>query len=568
MKGRIFCPVVTQEIASVSYLCEVLEHTRGHALRVADDDRGWLIQVVPSLLDERETPPLPCLEALHPGQARMRVDGRSGRLARALSSYGAVCHQQPLQNVVATGDLESDGRVIAVERLQDKLGRLGTGLKQAGVDGEPVLCLVPKANAADLAALRASTSLASHERVTFSEVATFDEAVELVYGLGSHPTVTEVGRLRAELERLRFVQSSWHELLDVAGRLATVAARTGHRLAAYHARLLAWATLRYPPKATVEWLGEPVEAGALRCRLDAELDQLEPDPTISSELRAERLNYQAIDTLGHDYDLRFQRGLLLADAALALSPCDGHAAEHRKILGTRAQLRTAFALRQHAYGNDVDALELAKAAVADAVRSHDLAPQDQATSENDAARVRVYAFAAADVLEALGGPSLAREHYETALLGDLGPYAVDALPDAQCVQDPTWALQKLIPSWLRRHGAHDAARRARHALAADAVHGRIRHAEKLGFLFETLATATNDVTATVFAKRWAPDATGSLRKFARWGRPPFPAGAPLCEGAGSEQVKWTSEGDAGRRQLLLWCGEALGLSNEPNCLAG
>jgi hypothetical protein len=523
------------------------------ALSSHDATDAWLPLVVPTLLEGREKPPGTWLVPSRPELDKVPVDGLSARLARALAAFGEITRSQPLCDTVVTGDVRPDGSVHGVSFVAEKLSRIAS----FGVMG-PLRIVVPEANLDDASAAVSEAPAGS----VLVGVRSVDEAIACVFGPDAVTAAGEIGTLRREVERLRDDQRRWEELLAKAERLVAVADRARHAAGSYHGRLAVLLALRRAPDP-ITWRGQQLRRADFRAQLDAELNGLEQGPTVWPELRAQRANFAAIEHYVSEDSLAFTAGVERATRGLELCAHRDTPSEYRKLLGTRAQLRTAAALQFFGVGLAEAAQSMASSGVRDVLEARRLAPAEPYMAENDAARVRVYAFRTADVAEAFGDDSALREGLEHELMDDLRGL-VTAGRGAP-VQDPVWALLALVPSWLRRVGAADTARRLKDIiLAAEFSCDSFAERELLAPLVQHTAREAGDQELAAWAARLGPGRVVGLRSAAWWGKPPGPE-VVIATAATATQRRWAAslddpdEGLRARRALLLWCGDPLGL---------
>lgn len=443
---------------------------RPKAVRCEIEDIGKLCAAEVTGFDARrgETAGTAYLVPAHERLAPDLIRGRSMALGLALAALRAYEGRRLRAPVVATGDLTiaAPGVIACVGWLAVKLRGAAQRLRerQAG----RAIALFPAAQLPDGAAPAAERlapdDLPALERdfpeVTFRPVATLVDAANEVFDLAPgerfQPAVdielrNRIESLRYDVKRVEELFAACRELYERAGSMPPPSER--RIVARYHALSNAAFALRYMGSALRSWPGHgsPSPAHQLGAKLAAEARAIGASQAICDELRAEHLNLCATEGFR---SLTFTEHLELADAGLGLRGLvEGHHSEHRKLLGTRGQLRWRMALRNLSVpGMRADARESARLALRD-IRNALAAARAKGVEEpNDLSRVRTYLCTAALVAERVGleGVRAADEWPEHGPVL-LGP-AWDGAQRQPPPQEPSWALD----AWYGHHAVRGA----------------------------------------------------------------------------------------------------------------
>lgn len=397
-----------------------------------------------------------------------RIEGASARLPLALAVIADLYGLVPPHNVYATGSVtKADGGAVnCVAEVACKLRAVADDIERHHL--EHALVLIPKM-------LRVEGEDSAEQRDVVTEIARLEalnaavkpvdhlaEAAALAFGAAFAAVSVKIGAARKELHKLLY-DYKYEDAVLQADRMYTLAselpteALVRRALVAEALAIGAWAASRMRADQSFGFRGDQQTFGAVHQTLTAERDALlvQHAQAIWPETRALVENLRAISHIGASLD--FARGEQIANEALAIpGVVEGPQGEHRKLLGTRAQLRWRRGLRERHADNDYEAEWLLDLAVEDATRAHELALQPDVDVANDRARVEVYL---ANALLCRGKDDDRRR--ARALLRDLLGVDEAGVIVAKPRQEPGWAL-RLFAWELRHDGAGLLLQRWRH----------------------------------------------------------------------------------------------------------
>lgn len=441
-----------------------------HRSRVEDVARLAANATTSVSLQRGERPREAFVLASEPGTERLELKGRSATLAMVLASLGDLHGLRPSRPVIASGDVtRGGGEVIRVGFLEEKLAAVAGYLESAEAGaGEQPLVLVPACQAPgeDSGGLSAEAWSELRGRIqargaAIQPVRSLAEAA--THAFGKAFDTTRIGSLREAIDNFRFDTKRVFDLLDVCGDLHAEAQALNESsplrplILAEALWLAEWAVAVIdsrpiegePAEVSVRWGSETRPLGELREILgglaEPGLDRL--IRYAAPELVAMRLNTEAARELGPS--MFFERGAEIATRGLTTPGLvDSHHSEHRKLLGTRAQLRWRAGLRQLALGSQSFGGQLLASALEDAERASEAASAEGVTDENDRSRVHIYecnALMAQAMVDGAGDGLVAK--VEATLKPILGRFH-SAETETLESQDPGWALRMLYCAWL------------------------------------------------------------------------------------------------------------------------
>ncbi len=389
-------------------------------------------------------------------QPSRAIDGDSCTLPLALAALGDLHGCEVVGTVACTGAMLGTGAVTSVSWLVDKIeGALQWFDENTTERPKPWSLIVPKTDADTDPSSEQWSALQCEAReldVTLIQVSNLAEAGRAAFGADFAQTPREIGSCRASLhERLyktdyRLTISSADALRASVASLPSTAPLRGI-LQLESVAIAHWAAGRLPSQDELSWAGLSYTAKTLGLHPKGARRVAEgrSSARVAPDLQALMHNLQAASDLGPA--THPQRGLMRVERGLAVQGLiSGHLGEHRRLLGTRSQLRMIAGLRSQALGSDGDATLWLDGAVLDAERALRAAEQPEVAERNDRARVRIYLAQAL-----IGRGAETDDDQAMTLLREVLGLDERLVPTTAPQQAPGWGL-RLLYLLLRSQG--------------------------------------------------------------------------------------------------------------------